>query len=277
MGVRGSNIFFSSYGLAMLTPAIFGSGLYLGLISLFQGGGETIILIVTILYTLYSFAFIWTHRYRVYVKPLFFIMAFLNFLVIVFVLAGFFRQSSSWGFSPSGIDRQLLQYSTLAVMAVPFIMSIVALDFVSLWMLIKSCLFFWSFLPTLVGSFSLYSLARVCDTTWGNRVSVAGSNFKGATQRQLADLQEDLSSNALVGLIFVTIFNGIVEFFVIFYGFNSWFIVGVLGVVFFSTFIQVALAIVYFLGKHISGLTFWQKCGWCTCFGRRYSYTEEMV
>ena len=78
-------------------------------------------------------------------------------------------------------------------MASPFFMALVALDFKSFWLLLKSCIPYWLFLPTLVGSFTTYSIARVADTSWGNRVSVAGSNFKGSTQKELSDLQEDLS------------------------------------------------------------------------------------
>lgn len=263
-----------SYVLTMISPAIFGSGLYLGLISLFEGGGQPIIIAVTVFYFLYFFAFVWTHRYRVFVKPLFFIMMFLNIMVIIFVLCGFLRQSISWGFNPEGIDRKLLQYITLAVMAVPFAMALIALDFRSLWMLIKGAIPFWLFLPTLIGSFSLYAIARVCDTTWGNRVSTAGSNFKGATQKELDDLQTDLSNNALVGLIFVTVANGIIEALVIYYGYNSWFIIGVLCVVFFVAVVQICISTCYFVGKHLSGLTCWQRCGCCRCCFR-LDYVSE--
>jgi cellulose synthase/poly-beta-1,6-N-acetylglucosamine synthase-like glycosyltransferase len=254
-----------SYCLAMLAPAIFGSGLYLGLVSLFEGGGREIVIAVTVFYSVYFFVFTWWHRYVVFNKPVFFIMAILNALVIIFVLAGFFRQSASWAFHPSGIDRQLLQYFTLAIFAVPFFMAIIALDFKSLGLLLISCLQFLLFLPTLNGAFSLYALARVADTSWGNRVSVAGSNFKGATYNQLQDLQRDLSNNAIVGLISMTVLNAVVETIVIYYGFNSWFIVGVLCFIFFSTVVQVLLATIYFIGKHLSGLTFWEKWGCCLC------------
>lgn len=254
-----------SYVMAMFSPAIFGSGLYLGLISLFEGGGKEFIIAVVVFYSVYFFVFTWWHRYVVFNQPVFFIMVILNALVMIFVLAGFFRQSISWGFYPTGIDRQILQYFTLAVMTIPFLMAIIALDFKSLWMMIKAAVPFVLFLPTLSGSFALYSLARVSDTSWGNRVSVAGSNFKGATTNQLQDLQRDLSSNALVGLIFITVLNGVVEAIVIYYGVNSWFIVGVLCFIFFSTIIQVILATIYFVGKHVSGLTFWERCGCCLC------------
>lgn len=269
-----------SYVMAMMSPAIFGSGLYLGLTSLFEGGGREFVIAATVVYSVYFFVFTWWHRYVVYNQPVFFIMVILNGLVVCFVLVGFFRQSVAWGFHPTGVDRQILQYFTLAVLVIPFLMAVIALDFKSLWLLLKAAIPFVLFLPTLSGAFALYSLARVSDTSWGNRVSVAGSSFKGATLNQLQDLQRDLSSNALVGLIFITVLNGVVEGIVIYNGVNSWFIVGVLCLVFFSMVIQVCLATVYFVGKHISGLTFWERFGCCLCScckrKKRMDYNQQM-
>ncbi len=78
-----------------------------------------------------------------------------------------------------------------------FFFLIEILDFKSLWLLIKSSIPYWLFLPTLVGSFTLYSMARLSDISWGNRVSVSGSNFKNASQHEVAQSQQELSNNAL--------------------------------------------------------------------------------
>jgi hypothetical protein len=53
-----------TYFLGMITPAIFSSGLYLGLISLFNGEGQTVIQVVVALFTIYIFAFTWVHRWN---------------------------------------------------------------------------------------------------------------------------------------------------------------------------------------------------------------------
>jgi hypothetical protein len=111
-------------------------------------------------------------------------------------------------------------------------------------------------------------MARLADTSWGNRVSVAGTNFKSATQHEIAVVQEDLSNNSLVALIFLTFINGVIEFLVIYYGVDTWFIIGVMVFIFFSTIMLSLISTIYFLGKHVSGSTFWQKFGCCTCCGR---------
>lgn len=265
-----------TYGLAIISPSIFASGFYLGLVSLFgSGSAEPAIIASTVIFTLYTWTFIWVHRFRPFVKPLFFFMMVINMIVMILTIAGFIRQASAWGFSPTGIDRIIIQWTIIVVLLVPFFMAAVSLNFRSLWLLVKSCIPYWLFLPTLVGSFTLYSMARLSDTSWGNRVSVAGSNFNSATQHEIAQCQQELSSNSLVALIAFTIINGFVEFFVIYYGVNSWFIMGVLMFVFASTAIQALVSMFYFIGKHLSGLTCWQKWGCCLCCNRRLKYMDK--
>jgi len=152
---------------------------------------------------------------------------------------------------PEGISRQILQWSTIVILLIPFVMATISLNFTSLWLLVKCSIPFWLFLPTLVGSFTMYSMARLADTSWGNRVSVAGTNFKAASQHEIALVQEDLSNNSLVALIFLTFINGVIEFLVIYYGVDTWFIIGVMAFIFFSTIMLSMISIVYFIGKHI--------------------------
>ena len=137
------------------------------------------------------------------------------------------------------------------ILLIPFVMAAISLNFTSLWLLVKCSIPFWLFLPTLVGSFTMYSMARLADTSWGNRVSVAGTNFKAASQHEIALVQEDLSNNSLVALIFLTFINGVIEFLVIYYGVDTWFIIGVMAFIFFSTILLSLISMVYFLGKHV--------------------------
>jgi hypothetical protein len=202
-------------------------------------------------------------------------MMILNAIGICLILAGYIRQSAAWGFAPEGLSRIIIQWSTVAIILTPFFMAAISLNFTSLWLLIKCSIPYWLFLPTLVGSFTMYSMARLSDTSWGNRVSVAGTNFKTASQHEIAQSQAELSSNSLVALIVLTLINGIIEFIVIYYGVNNWFIVGVLGFIFFSTIVLALISVVYFIGKHISGLTFWQKFGCCLCCNRRLNYKND--
>jgi len=261
-----------TYLLASISPSIFASGLYLGLISLFGNDNQTAAIIITVLFTLYTYTFIWVHRYRPFIKILFYLTAFINMLAMIFIVVGFIKQSADWGFSPTGVSRIIIQWSTIFIIAAPFVMTLIALDFKSLFLLIKSCIPYWLFLPTMIGSYMLYSIARVFDVSWGNRAGTAGANFKSATQKQLSDLADDFSSNSLVGLIFITLLNIVIEIIVIYFGVNSWFIVGCLAVIFSTTILQIIVSCIYFIVKHLSGYTFWQKCSCCLCCGRRMDF-----
>lgn len=118
------------------------------------------IIAATVIFTLYTYTFIWVHRYRPFVKPLFFFMMIINMIAMILTIAGFIRQAVAWGFNPTGIDRLIIQWTIIVVLVVPFFMAVVSLNFKSLWLLVKSCIPYWLFLPTLVGSFTLYSMAR---------------------------------------------------------------------------------------------------------------------
>ncbi len=264
--------------IAIISPSIFASGFFLGLISLFGNTYQTPIIIATCIFSGYTYAFVWVHRYRAFVKPLWFFMVVFNVISMVLTVAGYIHQASAWGFSPDSVDRLIIQWMILVIMLIPFVMAFISLDFKSLWLLIKSSIPYWLFLPTLVGSFTLYSMARLSDTSWGNRVSTTGSNFKSATQFEVAQSQQELSNSALVALIAITIVNGFLEFFLIFYGVNSWFIVGVISFVFASTAVQAFVSVLYFMGKHLSGLTCLQRGNRrCCCMRRGQTRLNEEV
>ena len=72
-----------------------------------------------------------------------------------------------------------------------------------------------------------------------------------ASQHEIALVQEDLSNNSLVALIFLTFINGVIEFLVIYYGVDTWFVIGVMAFIFFTTIMLSLISMVYFLGKHI--------------------------
>ncbi len=247
-----------NYVLASISPSIFCAALYLALVSLLNVESFVPIIIIVI-YTVLILFFMWVHRYIVFVKPLFYLLVVANAIGMCLIIAGYIKECIRWNFFPPGIDNMIIQWCTVAIMSMPFIMAIVALDFKSLGYLLIACIPYWLFLPTLVGSFTIYALSRLSDTTWGNRVSVAGSSFKGASQKQVADLQADLASNASVALVFVSVANVIIEILVIYFHSNTWFIVGCIMTVFATIIIQVLVSFVYFVIKHISCTTCKQR------------------
>lgn len=243
-----------NYVLASISPTIFCSALYLALVSLLDVE-TTSALVIIIIYGLLLVLFMWVHRYIVFVKPLFYLLVVVNAVGMCIVFAGYIKQAINWNFMPEGVDHMIIQWSTIAIIAMPFVMALIALDFKSFGYLLIACIPYWLFLPTLVGTFTIYALSRLSDTTWGNRVSVAGSNFKGASQKQLADLQADLSSNASVALVFVTLVNIIIGVVVIWFHSNSWFIVGCMMTLFSTMGLQITISIIYFAIKHVSCTT----------------------
>jgi cellulose synthase/poly-beta-1,6-N-acetylglucosamine synthase-like glycosyltransferase len=240
-----------NYVLASISPAIFSSALFLSVVSLFAVEIYTAIVIIVI-YTLLNLFFMWVHRYIIFVKPLFYLLVVVNAIGMCLIVSAYIKECIRWNFFPPGIDNIIIQWCTVSIMSIPFVMAAISLDFKSLGYLIIACIPYWLFLPTFVGSFTIYALSRLSDTTWGNRVSVAGSSFKGASQKQIADLQADLSSNASVALVFISLANIIVEFLTIYFRANTWFIVGCIMTVFATTIIQVMVSFIYFISKHIS-------------------------
>ncbi len=249
-----------NYVLAAISPAIFSSALFLALISLFNTEIYTAIIVIVI-YTLLNIFFMWVHRYIVFVKPIFYLVVVVNAVGMCLIVGGYIKECVRWSFFPPNIDNMIIQWCTIAIMSIPFIMAAISLNFKSLGYLIISCIPYWLFLPTLVGSFTIYAFSRLSDTTWGNRVSVAGSSFKGASQKQLADLQADLSSNASVALVFISLANITIEFLTIYFRTNTWFIVGCIMTIFGTIIIQVLVSFVYFMVKHISCTTCKQRAG----------------
>ena len=240
-----------NYILASLSPAIFSAALHLAVLSLFQAE-QHVALVITGIYCALTLLFMWVHRYITFVKPLFYLMALINAAFMCIILAAFFEESIRWSFSPPSLIQQILQWATIGIIGVPFFMAIVSLDLKSLGLLLVSCIPYWLFLPTLIGSFTIYAFSRLSDTTWGNRVSEDGAGFKDISRNQIINLQNDLSSNASVALLFLSIANvGLLSFLVAFHK-NSLFILICMAIVLAPMGIQVLISTIYFIVKHLS-------------------------
>ncbi|AYV77169.1 MAG: glycosyltransferase [Barrevirus sp.] len=248
-----------NYLLAAISPSIFSAALFIALTSIIGSDSTIIPTVIIAIYTVFILFFMWVHRYIVFVKPLFYLMVVFNALAMGIIISAYIKESIRWGFIPPTIDYLIIEICTVAIMFMPFLMSIVALDFKSLGYMLIACIPYWLFLPSLVGSFTIYSLARLGDISWGNRVSFSGSAFKGASQKQIADLQADLLSNSSVALVFISVLNIAIEIIVIYFQKNSWFIVACILVVFSTILIQVMVSFVYFVVKHLTCTTCRQR------------------
>jgi cellulose synthase/poly-beta-1,6-N-acetylglucosamine synthase-like glycosyltransferase len=247
-----------NYLLAAVSPAIFCSALYLALVSLLNTDSPGILAVVVV-YAAFIIFFMWVHRYLVFVKPLFYLMVVANAVGMCIILAGYINQGLRWDFAPPGVDYSIILYATLGIIGMPFLMALVALDFKSFGYLVISFVPYILYLPTLVGTFTVYSMSRLSDTSWGQRTTVAGSSFKSATHKQLADLQADMSSNASVALVFITLANIVIGVVVVYFHSNSWFIVGCMCTLFATIGVQATISFIYFVVKHITCQTCRQR------------------
>jgi cellulose synthase/poly-beta-1,6-N-acetylglucosamine synthase-like glycosyltransferase len=244
-----------SYSLSCITPAIFGATLHLSLETLSSGPEfEPYIITITVMFSVYTIMFAWVHRVWDFVKPLFYFTIFLNAgfaSIIVFALV---RQFVLNGGLQQTVSRMIIMWGTVIVMGTPFILGLLSGNFKSLFFLLVHWIPYMLFLPTLVGSFSLYSIARLSDTSWGNRKVSAKSVFsEQVTDAQIDRLQAELNGNAGVALLFVTFFIVVIEFLVICFRFRDWFIVGVMCTLFLTNLVQGVMSMIFFLGAHLSG------------------------
>lgn len=269
-----------NYSLVCITPAIFGSALYLSL-ETFDASPEfqPYIITITVVYTVYTIMFAWIHRFWDFVKPLFYFTIFLNAGMAGTILVALVRQFVLNGASQPAVSRMIIMWGTVVVSGMPFILGLFSGNFKSVFLLFLHYIPYLLFLPTLVGTFSLYSLARLSDTSWGNRKVSAKSVFsERVTDAQIENLQAELRGNTGVALVFVTFFIVVVEFFVIYFRFRDWFIVAIMSGLFFTTFLQGLMSAIFFVGKHASGTSCRQVLAgrsctqvfptWC-CVGQR--------
>lgn len=274
-----------NYSLACLAPAVFGAAFYLALEALDDESHSLDPYIITAasLYSAYTLFFAWIHRYWDFIKPLFYFTALINAGVIATTVASLIREFILKGAVQPSIARMIIMWSAVGVTAAPFILGVISGNFRSVALLLLYAIPYYLFLPTLVGSFSLYSMARLHDVSWGNRQTTDRSGFSTAvSDAELDRLKKDLSSNAGVALLFVSLFNIVLEFCVIFFRYDDWFVVGIIGSLFITTMIQAIMSCIFFIGKHLSLATCRQIkagrsckdiCQGC-CHPRRVGYEE---
>ena len=116
-----------NYVLAALSPAIFCSALYLALVSLFDVESTTILAIV-IIYGVYLVFFVWVHRFIAFVKPMFYLIVVINAVGMCIIIAGYVKQAIKFDFSPLGDDHLIIQWATIGIISIPFVMALIALD-----------------------------------------------------------------------------------------------------------------------------------------------------
>jgi hypothetical protein len=153
-----------------IAPSIFICSVKLGLSWWFPEGrySQTWITVTWLSIVALYVAFVWVHAREKYQGTLFTALHLIGALTIISTILASLSFAIASNFDPT-LLANILFYVVLTVMFSPLIVSLAALDLESCWLMIKSMIPFYLFLPTLVAWFGSYSFARLWDLTWGNR------------------------------------------------------------------------------------------------------------
>jgi hypothetical protein len=104
----------------------------------------------------------------------------------------------------NGLPTELL--GVAVAMFLPFLLAGIQSP-LSAWAMLKQCIPFYLFLPTMVGYFGAYAFARTWELTWGNRPSDALESLKSGktAEDQKAHKQRQYSIAATIAGVIVTI------------------------------------------------------------------------
>jgi hypothetical protein len=257
-----------------LATAIFGSALYLSLLQFYVE--EWVSLLVCSSYIALMLLFGWVHRYTQLVKWFFYLTSLVNTCLVVFVLFalifGVVNQAAVLLVTDTSVA---IVVAAFAVLLVPFALSLLSLDFLSFFLLLVGFIPYVLFLPTLIGVFTVYAIARLGDTSWGNRLSSVGSGFiQDVNAKQIEKLSIALNANAGVALAFLSLFNIVGFVLVVFLRKVQGFLLGVILLIVATIGVQAILSAVFFIGHHMYNL-FTCNCCWRKNVGSDSDYNEE--
>ena len=159
----------------MCTYGVIGGSIYISLLSLFNlNFGYTVL--ITCIYMSVVISHLMVHKYVPFSKLFTICVMILNTVAMCFVLTGYVYAIVDWGgLGNSDVGRLLIEYSSIVVFALPFAMALISMNLKSIIYIIFGYILYWLFLPTMCGTFVLYSVARLSDITWGNRESTEKS------------------------------------------------------------------------------------------------------
>ena len=248
-----------NYVFAMSTYGVIAGSMYISLLSLFDIDSK-IALTVTVVYGFLVICFLIIHKYESYTKYLMPSVVFANAVMLVFIIAGFINEIVKWGgVINDNVGRMMTVFSAITIVCVPFVMALVSLNFKSMLYILVALIPYWLFLPTLVGTFVMYSMARFSDITWGNRVSYAKSSFQDASQNEVNDLKQTMNDTSKVILFALIIYNISVCVILILF-FTEPLVIGIFITTIVGIYvIQCLISMFYFMGKHLSCKTCSQR------------------
>jgi chitin synthase len=196
---------------------------------------ELYVYYIIISYNIYILLFCWIHRYIQYVKPLVCTLILINIISLVIIFYGYIYKiiyyRSKW------IDI-LFMCILIFVIGAPFIIVLISFDLKEFLKLILYFIPYIFFLPTLLGTFTLYAYSRSYDISWGNRIA------------ENVNIQNDISNDSATILLFVNITNIILIFCIINYP-NTTFMIILMIIMITPLVMQLIMVFFHFLIKRI--------------------------
>lgn len=151
---------FINYIFAMCTYGVMAGSLYISVVSLFDLETE-IALTITVAYLFIVAIHFIVHYFYVFSRVLTHFAIVFNAVTLGFIVSGFVYEIIDWGgLSNYTLGRSMIVYSAIVIVSVPFVMALVSLNLKSAVYVLLSFIPYWLFLPTLVGTFVMYSVAR---------------------------------------------------------------------------------------------------------------------
>ena len=229
---------FFNYIFSILAPGIFGASVYIALSNL----NSQLAILFIIFYTILLTTFVIVHKYKAFNQPLFALTILINAVGVIVVLFVYIRLLITQKFQPDNLIQLLIGIFILSTIFLPFVMALLALDFKSLLLLCFSAIPYFLFLPTLVGTFSIYSMTRLADTTWGNRKCNNENQAYG----------EHIENQASTIMVFSLLTNLILQYVLVFNYQNPYIMLTTIATLITPMVVQTLISIIYFGGKHLS-------------------------
>ena len=248
-----------NYVFAMCTYGIMSGSLYISLLSLFDISPK-VSLMISMMYGSIVICHLMVHKYTIFIRWFTIFVGIINSIVLIGIVSGFISEIIHWGGLINGnTGRMLIVFCAIVIVCIPFVMALISLDIKSICYVLFSFIPYWLFLPTLVGTFVMYSIARFSDITWGNRISDPQSSFHRANPEQISNLKTHMENISGIILLAVILFNiGIASILILSY--TTPFVIGIIFATIVGVFlIQCLISIIYFIIKHISCSTCSQR------------------
>jgi cellulose synthase/poly-beta-1,6-N-acetylglucosamine synthase-like glycosyltransferase len=247
----------ASYLIVGIAPGISLSVLYYGLCyilryyNLVDTNTFNFISIAIACLGLYLIHVVMHHRYKYvyWVMFLLLIVSFVTSIVSIFALLHYTFIFEKHSLLSILVSKNIIVYLALYVLFGPFLVSLLLSGRGhSFLFMLKSCLFYYLFLPMFVGWFGSYAYSRIWDISWGNRPANEMEAVTLQKRKQVEDKFKRISTMVIIILI--------VANFILFFLTSLHTLLVIVSVFFFLAGYQLTLSILFCLSKLFYKISF---------------------